>query len=70
MKQRLADEYCALFANSKAILKAALAEVVELRREYAREDAKAESVNVMLGAIRPEQYVCSGYDNVRAVIGG
>ncbi len=54
--------------NVVQIVKAALAEVVDWRREYALEDKKAASVNQLLEAISPDQYMLKSHDAGRAVV--
>jgi hypothetical protein len=50
------------------VLKAALAELTDLRREIANEDAKADQVLTLLAALSSPQYVLNRPEQARAVI--
>jgi hypothetical protein len=50
------------------ILRAALAELVDYRREIAVEDAKADLVAKLLESIHSSQFVISGRDAAREVL--
>lgn len=50
------------------VLKACMAEVVEVRRELAKRDAQSESLPALLESISPEQFALSGHDNTRRVM--
>ena len=65
---QLEQNYEELFANHKQILVATLSDVVDYRREYETEDAKASKVDELLDQVTPEQYTYSTYDSARAVI--
>ncbi|MCH4826772.1 hypothetical protein [Planococcus halocryophilus] len=56
------------FENDKILLRATLAEVVDWRQEYAKEDANASKVSDLLEAVNPEQYSFSRYGNARAIL--
>ncbi len=62
------ESYEELFSNYKQILTAALSDVVDYRREYETEDAKAGKIEGLLDQVTPEQYTYSTYDSARAVI--
>ncbi|MCA1657228.1 MAG: hypothetical protein LC713_05905, partial [Actinobacteria bacterium] len=49
-------------------LKAYLGEVVELRAEWTREDARAEAAIELLHAISPEEHSLSRAEDPRAVV--
>ncbi|WP_339295341.1 hypothetical protein MKY82_01770 [Paenibacillus sp. FSL W7-1279] len=66
--QLIEQNYEELFANHKQILVATLSDVVDYRREYETEDAKASKVDELLDQVTPEQYTYSTYDSARAVI--
>ncbi|MGX4587611.1 hypothetical protein [Paenibacillus chitinolyticus] len=68
IKAKVVEDYDRLLTSCKDILRAVLADVVEWRREYASEDAKAGKVTEFLDSISPEQYSFSSYDNARAVM--
>jgi hypothetical protein len=50
------------------ILRASLAELTDLRRDLAREDAKAEEVIKLLESIHSSQFIVSGRSTARAVL--
>lgn len=66
--QLIEQNYEELFANHKQILVATLSDIVDYRREYETEDAKASKVDELLDQVTPEQYTYSTYDSARAVI--
>lgn len=67
-KEALRADFARLKEQSVQVLKAALAETVELRRELARRDAIVPAVSQLLDGISPQQYVLSPHDNVRRVM--
>lgn len=66
--QLIEQNYEELFANHKQVLVATLSDIVDYRREYETEDAKANKVDELLDQVTPEQYTYSTYDSARAVI--
>lgn len=66
--QLIEQNYEELFANHKQILVATLSDIVDYRREYETEDAKASKIDELLDQVTPEQYTYSTYDSARAVI--
>lgn len=54
--------------NHKEILVAVLSDIVDYRREYEAEDAKAGRIDELLDPITPEQYTYSTYDSARSVL--
>lgn len=54
--------------KSKEILRGLLAEVVDWRRKFQKEDANAKLVTEYLGAIKPDEFVGSKYDKSRLVL--
>ncbi|GKU77775.1 hypothetical protein [Paenibacillus sp. L3-i20] len=62
------QNYEEIFANHKQILVATLSDIVDYRREYEIEDAKASKVAELLDQVTPDQYTYSTYDSARAVI--
>lgn len=67
-KAKIAADFAKLKDQSVQVLKAALAEVVEWRRDFKKRDAVATDVTELLDAISPQQYVLSSHDNVRQVM--
>ncbi|WP_127508881.1 hypothetical protein [Paenibacillus humicus] len=68
-KRKIIEEgYVELKESCVQILRAALADTVEWRLEYAEEDAKASLVSEFLDGISAEQYAYSHYDKARAVM--
>jgi hypothetical protein len=67
-KAQIVDEFSKLFDRSREVLLASLAEVVDWRKEYTKEDLNAASVTTFLDGISPEQYSFSSYDTARTVI--
>lgn len=67
-KEKIAADFAKLKEQSVQVLKAALAEVVEFRRDFGRRDAAAPDVTKLLDAISPNQYVLSSHDKVRQVM--
>lgn len=61
------QQYEDLKQSTKDILRAALAEVVDWRNEFEKEDNNAEKVIHLLEEITPEQYTLSNFDNIRIV---
>jgi hypothetical protein len=55
-------------SQAEQILKAALAEVVDWRRDYTVEDRMAATVTETLQAITPEQHLLSSHDSARPVV--
>lgn len=66
-KEYIRKTYDALGKDCIKILKAVLAEVVDYRREYAREDAKSEEVLSYLKAITPQQFISSTFSTTRQI---
>lgn len=62
------EEYEKMFENNKQILLATLSDIVDFRREYEEEDAKADAVSALISQVTPEQYTYSTYDPARAII--
>ncbi|MBK4735244.1 hypothetical protein [Noviherbaspirillum pedocola] len=67
-RQKVAEDFAKLKEQSVQILRAALAEVVELRRDFLKRDALSHEVTKLLDGITPQQYVLSSHDNVRQVM--
>lgn len=67
-KDQVTEDFKALSENSKQKLLASLAETVDWRKEYAREDENASLVTELLDSIKPEQYSFSSHDSARAVV--
>lgn len=67
-REKLVHEYDRLLEGCRDHLRATLADIVEWRREYAAEDAKAVTVTELLESITPEQYSFSSHDSARSVI--
>ncbi|MED3997541.1 hypothetical protein P4647_23395 [Peribacillus frigoritolerans] len=67
-KIQLAEEFSNLLNQSREVLLASLAEVVDWRNEYSKEDSNASSVTTFLDDISPDQYSFSNYDSARSVI--
>ncbi|MED1951748.1 hypothetical protein [Brevibacillus centrosporus] len=67
-KEQLVQRYAELLVMCKDVLRAVLADVVDWRKEYEREDQKSIHVTELLESISPEQYAMSSHDQVRAVI--
>lgn len=67
-KARMVHEYDEILNSFTDILRAVLADVVDYRKEYAEEDAKAIQIEEFLATISPEQYSFSSYDPARAII--
>lgn len=62
------ERFARLLVQSNQVLRACLAEVVELRRDLAKRDAVAQEVTTLLERITPEQHVLSSHDDVRRVM--
>jgi hypothetical protein len=62
------SKYATAKQQALQILKAALAEVVEWRRDFARRDSAASDVNALLDGLSAQQFVLSSHDNARQVI--
>jgi hypothetical protein len=67
-RERLKADFARLQEQSLAVLRAALAELVETRRDLAQRDAVADEARALLEAISPEQYVLSPHDGSRTVL--
>ncbi|UTR12030.1 hypothetical protein MM300_06990 [Evansella sp. LMS18] len=67
-KDSIIAEFDNLLSNSREILRACLAEVVDYRKEYKEEDENAVIVTEFLESISPEQYSFSSFDTARAVV--
>ena len=55
-------------SNALSILRAGLAELVDLRREIATEDAKADNVTELLAALSSPQFILKRSDQARAIV--
>lgn len=62
-RDQLRNEFEKLKEKYQGILKASLAETVDVRREIAAEDAKYDKVMQFLQAITPQQFVSSNYSS-------
>lgn len=67
-KEKVAVEFDVLLEHCTQVLRATLAEVVDWRKEYEREDQNAQLVTDLLETITPEQYSFSSHDNARAIV--
>lgn len=67
-KQAIAAKYATVKKQALQIVKAAVAEVVEWRRDFARRDAVAADVTALLDGISAQQFVQPSHDNVRQVM--
>lgn len=67
-KEQVAQDFDNLFESCSQELRATLAEVVDYRKDYAKEDENAVLVSNLLDTISPEQYTFSTYDSARAII--
>lgn len=67
-KNQVAAEFANLFAFCSQELRATIAETVDWRKEYVKEDGNAKLVSDLLDSISPEQYTFSSHDKARAVI--
>ncbi|WNS77442.1 hypothetical protein RRV45_10795 [Bacillus sp. DTU_2020_1000418_1_SI_GHA_SEK_038] len=67
-KEQVADEFDTLLKHCTQVLRATLAETVDWRKEYDKEDQNAQLVTDLLETITPEQYSFSSFDNARAVV--
>lgn len=67
-KDQVAAEFSNLFGFCSQELRATLAETVDWRKEYTKEDEKAILVSDLLDSISPEQYTFSSHDTARAVV--
>ena len=67
-KDQVAYEFDQLLEHSKQVLRASLAELVDWRKEYAKEDGNASLVTNLLESISPEQYTFSSHDTARSVL--
>ncbi len=67
-RTKIRANYAKLRQESSSVLRACLAEVVELRRDIEAKDAYAEKVQSFVESISPEQHVLSSYDAVRRVM--
>ena len=68
VRAKLQADFARLQEQSAQLLRAALAELVELRRDLARRDAVAHQVSALLEGISPGQHLLSSHDNVRRVM--
>lgn len=66
-KAQVRNDFSEKTENTKNIVRAALAEVLDWRSDYAKEDAKSDKVRELLSDITPEQYVLSHHDKTRVV---
>lgn len=62
-REQLKNEFEKLKEKYQSILKATLAEIVDVRREIAAEDAKYDKVIQFLQAVTPQQFVSSNYSS-------
>ena len=67
-RTRVISEHDEIKTKGTAVLRAALAEVVDYRREWVREDSRAEVARASLQAISPEQFTMSHSSGARAVL--
>lgn len=67
-RTKIRDDFAKLRQESSNVLRACMAEVVELRRDLDARDAYAEKVQTFVESISPEQHVLSSYDSVRRVM--
>lgn len=67
-KAKMVHEYDEILNSFTDVLRAILADVVDYRKEYAEEDAKAVKIGEFLATISPEQYSFSSYDPARTII--
>ncbi|WP_027014488.1 hypothetical protein [Comamonas composti] len=68
IRAKIRADFARLQEQSAQVLRASLAELVELRRDAAQRDAFAGQLTALLQAISPEQHLLSAHDNVRRVI--
>jgi hypothetical protein len=66
-KQQIKDQFSQHLTNVQKIVKALLAEVVDWRSAFSKEDANSEKVEVLLETVSAEQFVGCSYDAGRAV---
>lgn len=66
--KQIEQDFARLKTESLQALAACLAEVVELRRDFARRDSMAPEVGELLDGISPEQYVLAPHDTTRQVM--
>ncbi|MET0264328.1 MAG: hypothetical protein ABW202_01835 [Duganella sp.] len=67
-KEAISAKYATVKQQSLEIVKAAVAEVVEWRRDFARRDAVAADVTAFLDGISAQQFVQPSHDKVRQVM--
>ncbi len=67
-KKRVSEELETERGKALAILRAALAELVDLRRDVAKEDAKAADVVKYLESIHASQFIVARADQPRAIL--
>lgn len=67
-RAKISADFATLREKSAHLLRACLAEVVELRRDIAQREAIAEQVSDLLQGISPDQHMLSTHDGVRRVM--
>src|SRR5471030_416146 len=67
-KEAISAKYATVKAQALQVVKAAVAEIVEWRRDFARRDADASDVTAPLDGISAQQFVQPAHDNVRQVM--
>lgn len=67
-REAITAKFETLKTQAKQVLAAALAEVVEWRRDFTRRDAAAADVVAVLDGISAQQFVLSSHDNTRHVM--
>lgn len=67
-RAKVSADFAKLQEQSAQALRACMAEVVELRRDFAKRDAVSADVKALLESISPDQHVLSSHDSVRRVM--
>lgn len=67
-KQKVGEDFDTLIENSIIRLKALIAELVDFRREYNRQDANYDTIMAFFNGLTPDQYVLKGETTVRSVL--
>lgn len=67
-RERIKAEFEQAAALGIELLRALLAETVDLRKHYEEEDRKAQKVTELLMEINPDEHLQSGFDTARAVM--
>jgi hypothetical protein len=68
-RQRVRDALAKERADALSILRAGLAELVDLRREIAQEDGRADAVTDFLSSLSTPQFVLKRPEQARAILG-